>query len=75
MNWNTQQTISGEFEQKYYNTQQLAFMLGVCPRTLARYERSGKIKTVPRNYRNHRVYTMEDFREIRKQLNRLYYAK
>ncbi|MFC1658417.1 helix-turn-helix domain-containing protein [Candidatus Omnitrophota bacterium] len=44
---------------------EVAERIGVVPRTILRWEDSGKIKKVRRDWRGWRVYTKEDLAEIK----------
>lgn len=45
--------------------------IGVCRRTLFRWEKAGLIKIAKRNYINHRVYTKEDVENIKNMYEEL----
>ena len=44
---------------------QVAEMIGVVPRTIMRWEDSGKVNRAKRDWRGWRVYTEEDLEELR----------
>ena len=44
---------------------EVAEIIGVVPRTILRWESSGKIKRARRDWRGWRVYTDEDVEELR----------
>jgi DNA-binding transcriptional MerR regulator len=43
---------------------EVAERIGVTPKTIARWEKSGKIKKPKRDWRDWRAYSMEDFKKI-----------
>jgi len=45
---------------------EVAEKLGVVPKTIIRWERSGKIKRAKRDWRNWRAYTQDDMSELEK---------
>ncbi len=45
---------------------QSARMIGVVPKTIIRWENSGKVKKAKRDWRNWRVYSVEDIEELKK---------
>ncbi len=44
---------------------QVAEIIGVVPRTIIRWENSGKIKKAKRDWRGWRVYSEDDLKELR----------
>jgi len=47
---------------------EVAERLGVVPKTIIRWEKSGKIKRARRDWRNWRAYTYEDLEDMEKFL-------
>ena len=43
---------------------EVAERISVTPKTIARWEKSGKVKKPKRDWRGWRTYTMEDFKKI-----------
>ena len=46
--------------------------IGVTPKTLIRWEKSGKIKNPKRDWRGWRVYTEDEIRNLEEKINQLY---
>lgn len=53
---------------EFYRVHEVAELLGVHKNTVIRWEREGLIKPAKRDYRNWRVYTEEDIKEIKEKL-------
>ena len=51
---------------------QVAEMIGVVPRTIMRWEDTGKVQRAKRDWRGWRVYTEEDLEELRSFHDTLY---
>ena len=61
-------TMEQELDNKLSNRMtvtQVAELIGVVPRTILRWENSGKVKRSKRDWRGWRVYTDEDLDELR----------
>ena len=51
---------------------QVAERIGVVPKTIIRWEKAGKIKKVKRDWRGWRVYSRDEFQEIKSFVSALY---
>ena len=51
---------------------QVSVMIGVVPRTIMRWEDTGKVQRAKRDWRGWRVYTEEDLEELRRFHDTLY---
>ena len=61
-------TMEQELDSKTNNGMtitEVAEIIGVVPRTILRWENSGKVKRAKRDWRGWRVYTDEDLEELR----------
>jgi len=53
---------------------EVAEQIGVTPKTIMRWERSGKVRRAKRDWRGWRFYEPSDFQELLKFRNAVYYC-
>ena len=51
---------------------EVAYELAVTPKTIARWEKSGRIKAPQRNYKGWRVYTHAEVKKMKQMMSRRY---